>query len=153
MHPRAAVMLNFFGASGAKCRRKPLMMMVLIGVTVSMCETTFDGDSPFGLDFQKFDIEPVQTADRYDVKKTFADLLNGGDPRQGQEETEMVREVLKIAGGRVADRQPIGLEVRPIGRKDESRLHLGRDLVWLQRGNCLRDLAGRTDRDEDVVRL
>ena len=127
--------------------------MVLIGATVSMCETALDGDSPFGVDFQKFDIAPVQTADRPDVKKTFANLLNGGDPRQGQEETKVVRQVLKSAGDRVADRQPIGLEVRPIGRKDESRFHLGRGLVWLQHSNCLRDLAGRTVRDGDIVRL
>ena len=78
------------------------------------------GGSPFGVVFQKLDIEPVQAACRPDVERAFADLLDGGDPGQRQEEAEVVREVLIGAGDRLAARQVLGLEVRAVGREDES---------------------------------
>ena len=37
---------------------------------------------PIGVVLQQFDIEPVETAGRLDVKGAFADLLNGGDACQ-----------------------------------------------------------------------
>ena len=51
------------------------------------------GRAPFGVVLQKLDIEPVQAAGRPDVEGAFADLLDGGDAGQRQEEAEMVREV------------------------------------------------------------
>ena len=109
------------------------------------------GGSPFGVVFQKLDIEPVQAAGGPDVERAFADLLDGGDPGQRQEKAEVVREIVIGAGRRLAGRQVLGLEVCAVGRKDESRLGLRR--ACLQRGEGLRDLAGRTDGDVDVVRL
>jgi hypothetical protein len=55
------------------------------------------GSAPFGIVLQKFDIELVKAAGCPDVEGAFADLFDGGDPGQRQEEAEMVREVLITA--------------------------------------------------------
>ena len=60
------------------------------------------GGSPFGVFLQQLDIEPVQAAGGPDVEGAFADLLDGGDAGQRQEEAEMVREVGIGAGDRLA---------------------------------------------------
>ena len=96
------------------------------------------GGAPFGVVLQKFDIEPVQAAGGPDVEGAFADLLDGGDPGQRQEEAEMVREVLIGAGDRLAGRQVLRLEIRAVGREDESRLCLGCRRAALQRAKSSR---------------
>ena len=52
------------------------------------------GRAPFGVVFQKFDVKPVEAAGRPDVERVFADLPDGGDAGERQEETEMVGKVL-----------------------------------------------------------
>src|SRR3546814_12918229 len=49
------------------------------------------GRAPFGIILRQLDIKPVEPAGRPDVKRAFADLLDGGDTRKRQEETEMIR--------------------------------------------------------------
>ena len=101
------------------------------------------GGSPFGVVFQKLDIEPVQAAGGPDVEGAFADLLDGRDPGERQEEAEVVREIWIGAGDRLAARQVFGLEVVAVGREDEFRLRPGGRRAGLQRREGLRDLAGR----------
>ena len=69
------------------------------------------GRAPIGIVLQKLDIEPIEAARRPDVEGAFADLLDGRDARERQEETEMVREVRVGAGDGLAARQVLGLEV------------------------------------------
>jgi hypothetical protein len=47
------------------------------------------GGVPIGIGFQQLDVEAVESAGGADVEGVFTDLLDGGDPRQWQEETEM----------------------------------------------------------------
>ena len=54
------------------------------------------GGAPVGVVPQQFDIKPVQTAGRLDVKGVLADRPNGGDTRQRQEKAEMVGEVIGL---------------------------------------------------------
>jgi hypothetical protein len=67
------------------------------------------GGSPFRVVLQKLDIKPVQTAGGPDVERALADWLDCGDPGEGQEETEVVREFLIGAGDRLAGFQVLGL--------------------------------------------
>ena len=57
---------------------------------------------PVRIVLQQLDIEPVEAARGLDVKSVFADLLDGGDAGQRQEEAEMVREVGVGAGDGLA---------------------------------------------------
>jgi hypothetical protein len=75
------------------------------------------GASPFGVVFQKLDIEPVQAACRPDVERTFADLFDGGDSGQRQKEAKVVREVPIGTGDRLAGLQVLGLEIRSVCRR------------------------------------
>jgi hypothetical protein len=50
------------------------------------------GCAPFGVVLQQFDIEPVEAAGGADVEGVFADLADGADARQRQEEAEVVGE-------------------------------------------------------------
>ena len=50
--------------------------------------------SPIGVVLEQFDVEPVQAAGRPNVEGAFANLLNGRDASQRQEEPEVVRKVL-----------------------------------------------------------
>ena len=50
------------------------------------------GGSPFGVVLQQLDVEPVQAAGGPDVEGVFADLLDGRDAGQRQEEAEMIGE-------------------------------------------------------------
>ena len=52
------------------------------------------GLAPIGVVLQKFDVEPIEAAGRPDVEGVLADLPDGRDARQRQEEAEMVGEVL-----------------------------------------------------------
>jgi hypothetical protein len=109
--------------------------------------------APFGIVLQQPDIEPVQPAGCPDIEGAFADLLDGRDAGERQEETEMVREVGIDAGDGVAARQVLGLEGLPIRRQDELCLGPGRSRAGLQGGQRLDDPAGGGNGDMDVVRL
>ena len=95
------------------------------------------GRAPFGVVLQQFDVEPVEAAGGPDVEGVFADLADGADARQRQEEAEVVREVLIGAGDGLAARQVFGLEVDAVGGQDELRLGLGRRRAGLERGQRL----------------
>jgi hypothetical protein len=82
------------------------------------------GLAPFGVVLQQLDIEAVEAAGRPDVEGVFADLPDGADARQRQEEAEVVGKVLEGAGDGVAAGQVFGLEVRAVGGEDELRLGL-----------------------------
>ena len=59
-------------------------------------------------------------------------MPNGGDPRQRQEEAEMVREGGVVAGDRLAGLHVLGLERVSVGRQDELGLGLGSCRTGLQ---------------------
>jgi hypothetical protein len=100
------------------------------------------GGAPFGIVLQQLDIEPVQPAGGPDVEGAFADLLDGRDAGERQEEAEMVREVGIGAGDRVAARQVLGLERVAVGGQNEFRFGPDRRRAGPQRGKGLGDLAG-----------
>ena len=54
--------------------------------------------APFRIILQQLHIQLVQAACGADVKRALADLLNGGDAREREEEAEMVREIFVLAG-------------------------------------------------------
>jgi hypothetical protein len=63
---------------------------------------TARGGVPFGIVFQKLDIQPVHAARGANVERAFANLLDGSDPGQRQEETEVIGEVGIGTGDRLA---------------------------------------------------
>ena len=82
--------------------------------------------SPFGVVLQQFDIEPIQAAGRLDIKGAFADLLDGGDASERQEEAKVVVEIRIGAGdGRIVGGEVFGLQRVAIGGKDETGLATG----------------------------
>ena len=81
--------------------------------------------APVGVVLDQLDIEPVEAAGRADVKGAFADLLDGGDAGERQEEAEMVGEIGVAAGDGFAGGDVLGLEVDAIGGEDELRLGAG----------------------------
>lgn len=87
----------------------------------------FVGATPVGIVLDQLDIEPVKAAGRADVKRAFADLLDGGDTGQRQEEAEMVGEIGVAAGDGFASGDVLGLKVDAIGRKDELGFGAGSD--------------------------
>ncbi len=111
------------------------------------------GRAPIGVFLQELDIEPVQPARRPDVEGVLADLLDGRNAGEGQEEAEMVREVGVAAGDGPAAADVLGFEPLAVRRQNEFRLRLGRRRAGLQRRQRFRDLAGGGDGDMDVVGL
>jgi hypothetical protein len=79
------------------------------------------GGSPFGVVFQQLDIKSVQPARGPYVEGAFAELFDGRDPGQRQEETEAIREIPIGAGDGFAGLQILRLKVSPVGCEDESR--------------------------------
>jgi hypothetical protein len=88
-----------------------------------------------------------------DVEGALADLLDGGNARQRQEEAEVVREVGVVAGDRLAGCQVLGLQRLAVGREDELGLLRGGAGAGAQDGQRIGDLTGRTRGDVDVVAL
>ena len=80
-----AVAVEDVGVLGEEAEDQPRHEMVHVVAAL--------GRAPFGVVLQQLDIEPVQAAGRPDVEGAFADLLDGGDAGQRQEEAEMVREI------------------------------------------------------------
>ena len=60
------------------------------------------GRAPIGVFPQELDIEAVEPARGPNVEGVLTDLLDGRDARERQEEAEMIREVGKVAGNRIA---------------------------------------------------
>ena len=79
----------------------------------------------------RLDIEPVEKACRLDVKGALADLLDGADPGQRQEEAKVIGKVDVGTGDRLARGQVFGLKIGAIGGQDEFRLGLDGGGGWL----------------------
>ena len=109
--------------------------------------------APFGVVLQQLDIEPIATAGRLDVKGALADLLDGADPRQGQEETKVNGKVGASAGERLARGQVFGFEVGAISCQDKFRLGLGCCRAGLQLGKGICDLSFGANLQMDFIGL
>jgi hypothetical protein len=111
------------------------------------------GRAPLRIGLQKLDIEPIETAGRADVERAFADLLDGRDTGQRQEEAEVIGKLGVSAGDCLAARQILGLERLAIGCESKFRPGPGRRRAGLQRDKSLGDLAGRGNGDVDIAGL
>jgi hypothetical protein len=80
-------------------------------------------------------------------------LLDSGDPRERQEEAEVIGEVGVGAGDRFAAGQVLRLENSTVGGENESRLRLRCGGARPQRGQRLRDRAWRANGDVNVACL
>ena len=119
----------------------------VVHVVAALCR------APIGVVLQQLDIEPVQAAGGPDVEGAFADLLDGGDASQRQEEAEMVGKVGIGAGDRLAGGQVLGLEGLAIGREDELGLGRGGLRARLECGQRPRSSRLPAGGDMDVVAL
>ena len=99
------------------------------------------GLAPIGIVLQELDVEPIEAAGRPDVEGVLADLPDGGDARQRQEEAEVVGEVLEGAGHGLAVGQIFGLEICAVRGEDELRLGLGGGWAFLEGLERLRNLS------------
>ena len=97
------------------------------------------------------DVEAIEATGRPDVEGVLADLPDGADARQRQEKSEVVREILEIAGDGLAAGQVFGLEVRAV--HGENELRLGRGGAGLHGFEGVRDLAAPAGGNVDDVRL
>jgi hypothetical protein len=111
------------------------------------------GGAPVGVVLQQFNIKAVEAACGLDVKGTLADLFDSGDAREGQEEAEVIGELLKGASDGFAADQVLGLEILPIGSEDELGFELGGGRAVFKRHEGVRDRAGGAGGDMDVVAL
>ena len=71
---------------------------------------------PIGVVLLEFDIEPVHPPGRLDVEGVVADLLDGGEAREGQEEPELVREFLEGASESLAVDEVLGFDELAVRR-------------------------------------
>ncbi len=109
--------------------------------------------APFRVVLQQFDVQAIQAAGGPDVEGVLADLADGADARQRQEEAEVIGKVFEGAGDCLAAGQVFGLEVRAVRSKDELRLGLGRRRAGLEGGQRLRDPPCVAGQDVDVAGL
>jgi len=109
--------------------------------------------APVGVVLDQLDIEPIEAAGGANVKGTFADLLDGGDTGERQEEAEMIGESGVTAGDGFTGGDVLGLEIDAIGGEDELRLGAGGGGAVAKgcQGRC--DIARRAGREVDVVGL
>ena len=114
------------------------------------------GRSPFGVVLQEFDIEAIEPPRGLDVEGALADLLDGRDTSERQEEAKMLGEVRE----RRDDRRYVRHEVFGLQRdaiRGEDELHavagiLGRG-AFSQFADRIRDLTLGANLDVDMVRL
>ena len=98
--------------------------------------------------------EPVEAPGCLDVKGALADLLDRGNPGQGQKETEMVGEIAVGAHDRRVQRTDfLGLKRLPISRDDEFRLPAGCRWACPQVSHGLADGSRRCNRDMNMIAL
>ena len=83
------------------------------------------GAAPIGVVFDQFDIEPIEAAGRADVKGAFADLFNGGNARERQEEAEVIGKIDIATSDGFAGTDILGLKINAIGGEDEFCLGSG----------------------------
>ena len=103
---------------------------------------------------QQLDIGACWPPRRPNVERTFADLLDGGDTRQRQEETEMIGKLCIFAGDRrIVAGDVLGLERLAIDGEDE--FGLGRDCFRAVAQCCQSrvNLTCRTGRQMNIVAL
>jgi hypothetical protein len=108
---------------------------------------------PLGVLAQQLDIEAVQAAGRLDIERAFADLLDGGDAGERQEEAEVIGKLGVGAGDRAAAREILGLEGFAVGREDELGLLGGRLGAAAQGAKGFVNAAGRAGHQVDVAAL
>src|SRR5690606_22053718 len=106
--------------------------------------------APLGVVLQQLDIEAIEATGGPDVEGVFADLTDGADARQRQEEAEVIREILVRAGNGLAAGKVFGFKVHTIGGEDELRFGLGGGRTGLQRSQRLRYLSSLAGQDVDV---
>jgi hypothetical protein len=109
--------------------------------------------SPVGIIAEQFDVKPVQSARRLDVKGVLTDLFNRGDSGQRQEKPKMVREIREGTRDGFTVAEAFGLKRLAVGRKDEFGFLARRGLAlpqFIKRG---RYLAFGADFDVDIVAL
>lgn len=133
------------GVLGEEAENQPGHEMVHVVLTLSR--------RPVRIVLQKLDIEPVQTARRLHIERAFLDLLDRGDPRQRQEETEVVRKIGIATRDGAAAGQVFSLEGLTIRREDELRLRRRRSRAGPQRVERRIHIADIAGRDMDVVPL
>jgi hypothetical protein len=100
---------------------------------------------PVGVFFEEFDVEAVEAAGGLDVESVFADLLDGGNAGQGQEEAEVIVEVLVVTGDRLAINEVFGLKGFAIGGEDEFGFLLFGGFALTKGGERACDFAFGTD--------
>ena len=113
----------------------------------------FLGAAPIGVVLDQFDVKPVEAAGRADVKGAFADLFDGGDTRERQEEAEVVGKIGVAAGDGFAGVDILSLEVDAVGGENELCLGAGRGGAVAKGGQGRRDIARRAGRKVNVVGL
>lgn len=98
-------------------------------------------------------IRPAESDESQCNDRAVADLFDGCYPGQRQKKAKMVGEVGIAAGDRLAACQVLGLECLSVGRENEFGFGSGGRRAVLERDKRLRDLAGGSDGDMDIVGL
>ena len=112
------------------------------------------GRAPVGVVLQQLDVEPVQPAGGPDVERVLADLPDGGDARQRQEEAEVVREIGVGAGdGLAARRGPRPRTSSPSVARMNLALACAVAGLACSAASVSATSPGAADRDVDVVAL
>src|SRR5262245_43048084 len=109
--------------------------------------------TPFRVFLKEFNVETVEPARRANIERAFAELLDGRDTGERQEEPEVIGEVAVGAGDRFATSEVFGLEGIAVRGQDELGLGAGCCRAGLEGRERLRDLARGGDGDVDVARL
>lgn len=109
--------------------------------------------APFRVVLEKLYVKPVEATGGLDVKGALADLLDGTDPRQRQEEPEMIEKVSIRTCDRLAGRKVLCLQISAIGCENEFCLGLRGCRAGLKRSQRLRNLSGFADLQVDVIGL
>ena len=102
---------------------------------------------------EQFDVEAVQSPSGLDVEGVLANLPDGGNASQWQEETEVIVKISVGADDRFTIGQIFRLKGFAIGGEDELGLLAGRRRACPQRGERGGDFAFRTNLEMDIVAL
>ncbi len=102
---------------------------------------------------EQLDVEAVEPAGGFDVKRVLADLPDGSNAGQREEEAEVVGEVWVSAGDCFAIDDVFGLEGFPVRGEDEFSLLLGGGGTLPQRGKSRGHLAFTADLEVNIVPL
>lgn len=111
------------------------------------------GRVPLRVVLQQLDVEAIEAARGLDVEGVLADLLNGGDARERQEEAEFIAKAGIGAGDGLAIDEVFGFDGLAIGGEDELGLISAGGSALSQRGQGRRHFAFRADLEMDVVAL